>query len=435
MSEDIKLITKNGKARLETGAGHDDHHGHDHSHDEAAPANFIPLGALTRNRVIEARPQLDLAAVREKLATGKGKGYWRSLEELAGREDFHALMEREFPHTAPRDMTPLSRREFVRLMGASLALAGLAGCAFQPAEKILPYVEQPENLIPGKPLFYATAMTMGGYGIGVLAESHSGRPVKLEGNPQHPASQGASDPWTQASLLGLYDPERSQTILRRGEGSSWDSFTGELHAAVQKQRAKRGAGLRILTETVTSPTLAAQISQLLTLYPEARWHQYEPLTRDNVREGARLAFGEDVHTIYDFSKADKVLSLDANFLQEEPGRLIYARDFINKRRAETSTTTKRMSRLYAVESMPTITGAMADNRLPMRAGDVEAFARALGAALEVPGVSGTAPQAGAGKDDVQKWIEHACQRPNSRFEPRYRGCASAADCSRHCSRH
>ncbi len=270
MSDDIKLITKK----------------------ETTPANFIPLTSLSRSgaSAVEAKSQLDLKTVREKLALGKGQGYWRSLEELASREDFHDLMQREFPHGAPRDMNPLTRREFVRLMGASLALAGLAGCAFQPAEKILPYTEMPENIVPGKPLFYATVMTLGGYAYGVLAESHMGRPVKLEGNPQHPASNGTTDIWMQASLLDLYDPERSQNVRRLGELSAWDGFAGALEVAMQKQKAKRGAGIRILTETVTSPTLAAQITRLRALYPQAQWHQWEPVTRDNVREGARLAF-------------------------------------------------------------------------------------------------------------------------------------------------
>jgi molybdopterin-containing oxidoreductase family iron-sulfur binding subunit len=389
MSDDIKLITKQEKT-------------------EKMPANFIPLTSLTRAKsveAVEAKSHLDLKTVREKLALGKGQGYWRSLEELASREDFHDLMQREFPQGAPRDMTPLTRREFVRLMGASLALAGLAGCAFQPAEKILPYSEQPEHIVPGKPLFYATAMTLGGYAIGVLAESHLGRPVKLEGNPQHPASGGATDPWVQASLLDLYDPERSQNVKRLGENSAWDAFAGSLEAALEGQRAKRGAGLRILTETVTSPTLAAQITRLRALYPLAQWHQWEPISRDNVREGARMAFGEVVDTIYDFSGVTRVVSLDSNFLQEEPGRLVYARQFMDTRRAQRVTQSKDKSRFYAIESMPTMTGAVADNRLPLRAGDIEAFTRALAAELGVAGVSGEAPKAGIEGEDAAKWVK------------------------------
>ncbi len=385
MSEEIKLITKK----------------------ETTPANFIPLTSLSRSgasvSAMEAKSQLDLKTVREKLALGKGQGYWRSLEELAAREDFHELMQREFPQGAPRDMTPLTRREFVRLMGASLALAGLAGCAFQPAEKILPYTEMPENIVPGKPLFYATVMSLGGYAYGLLAESHLGRPVKLEGNPQHPATLGATDVWMQASLLDLYDPERSQNVRRRGELSAWDGFAGALDAAMQKQKSKRGAGVRILTETVTSPTLAAQIKRLQAIYPQAQWHQWEPVTRDNVREGAKLAFGEPVETVYDFTDASRVVSLDSNFLQEEPGRLIYARQFMEKRRAQKiKKDSEGKSRFYAIESLPTMTGATADNRLPLRASDIEAFARALAGALGVSGINGEAPKAGT--EDAAKWV-------------------------------
>ena len=395
MSQEINLITKNGTARL---------HG-DSQPGHKAPAQIIPLTSLTRGVPVERKAQLDIVAVQARLSLKQGRGYWRSLEELAATEEFHDLLEREFPHTAPRDMTPMSRREFVRLMGASLALAGVAGCAFQPAEKIVPYVEMPENIIPGKPLFYATAISLGGYAIGVLAESHLGRPVKLEGNPSHPGSLGATDTWTQAALLGLYDPDRSQTVRRAGEIASWDAFYGDLVKALTAQRAKRGAGLRILTETVTSPTVAAQLAQLQTFFPEARWHQYEAVTRDNVREGSKLAFGEIVNTIYRFDQADVVVSLDSNFLQEEPGRLVYAKDFAAKRSAEHITEKKGMSRFFAVESLPTITGALADNRLPLRAADVEAFALALAAKVGVSGVSGAVPTAGVPGQDAAKWVE------------------------------
>ena len=391
MSEEIKLITKKATTQ------------------ETTPANFIPLTSLSRSAsgmsAMEAKSQLDLKAVREKLTLGKGAGYWRSLEELAAREDFHDLMQREFPQGAPRDMNPLTRREFVRLMGASLALAGLAGCAFQPAEKILPYTEMPENIVPGKPLFYATSMTLGGYAYGLLAESHMGRPVKLEGNPQHPATLGATDVWMQASLLDLYDPDRSQNVRLRGEFSAWDGFAGALEAAMQKQKSKRGAGVRILTETVTSPTLASQIKRLQTLYPQAQWHQWEPITRDNVREGAVLAFGEAVETIYDFTDAACVVSLDSNFLQEEPGRLVYARQFMAQRRAQSISQNKDKSRFYAIESLPTMTGATADNRLPLRASDIEQFTRALASALGVYPLSGEfALKAGVESEDAAKWV-------------------------------
>jgi molybdopterin-containing oxidoreductase family iron-sulfur binding subunit len=215
----------------------------------------------------QAEPSLDLRLLRERLEGARGKDYWRCLEEVADSPEFRLYLEREFPRQAPRDMEPLSRRGFLKLMGASLALAGLAGCAYQPAEKIVPYVKQPEDLVPGVPLYFATAFTRQGYALGLLAESHEGRPTKLEGNPSHPASLGATDAFAQASLLTLYDPERSQTVRSLGDASTWDVFLGTLTGEMQGKRARGGAGFRLLTETITSPTLAAQIQALLAEMP------------------------------------------------------------------------------------------------------------------------------------------------------------------------
>ena len=391
--EDISFKTENGKVRLDSGAtanNGDDHSGSDHSdrrshRHEAQPggsSSFIPLSAVTR-----PAPKMDLATARARLAGKHGQQYWRSLEELADTKEFQELLQREFPRQAPRDMEPLSRREFLKLMGAGLALAGLSGCAYQPAEKIVPYVKQPEELVPGKPLFFASAMTMGGYALGILAESHMGRPIKLEGNPDHPASLGATDPFTQASLLTLYDPDRSQAVRRLGNISTWDNFRGDLIRVLGTHRAKRGAGLRILTEAVTSPTLASQLTALTTALPESRWHSYEPVNRDNVHAGAQLAFGADVQPLYHFDRAQVILSLDSDFLLEEPNRVRYSRDFINGRRVREGKTA--MNRLYMVESTHTITGAMADHRLPMRSSDIEGFVRALAQQLGVAGITGS----------------------------------------------
>src|SRR5262249_7329345 len=158
---------------------------------------------------------------------------------------------------------------FLKLMGASFGLAGLAACTTQPTEHIVPYVKQPEELVLGEPLFYASAVPTGGYAVGVVVESHEGRPTKIEGNPAPPASLGGIDPPTQAAVLGLYDPDRSQTISSAGEIRTWSAFSSAIGTALTLQRAKRGAGLRVLTETVTSPTLARQIAALLTDFPDA----------------------------------------------------------------------------------------------------------------------------------------------------------------------
>ncbi len=186
----------------------------------------------------------------------------------------------------------MSRRRFLELSGASLALAGLTACVKQPREGLVPYVKQPEEVVPGRPLFFATASTLSGYATGILVESHTGRPTKVEGNPDHPASLGATDLFAQASILSLYDPDRSQTITKLGQIRTWPAFADELQARVKTARAIFGEGFRLLTPTVTSPALAAKIRELLALLPKARWHQWEPAGRDLVRAGARLAFGQ-----------------------------------------------------------------------------------------------------------------------------------------------
>ena len=318
---------------------------------------------------------LDLAQIRQRLATLQGREYWRSLEELAETEDFKALLHREFPAQAFASMDTVSRREFLKLMGASLALAGLGGCADQPDEKIVPYVRAPEEIVPGKPLFFATAFPLGGIASGVLVESHMGRPTKIEGNPQHPASLGGTDAFAQASVLTFYDPDRSQVVTNAGRISTLNAFLASVGTELEAQRLSRGAGLRVLTETVTSPTLARQLQTLLNKFPEAKWHQYEPVGRDNTRAGARLAFGHTVNTTYRFDKVDIILALDADFFSWSPGNLRYARNFATKRRVRRGQT--EMNRLYAVEGTPSITGAMADHRLILRAGEIENFARAV----------------------------------------------------------
>ena len=210
--------------------------------------------------------------------------HWRSLEELAATEEFRPRLENEFPHGPWPDS--ISRRDALRLLGVSLALGGAAACARQPAEKIVPYVRPPEEVIPGRPLFFATAMTLGGFARGVLVESHMGRPTKVEGNPEHPDSLGATDAFAQASVLDLYDPDRSQAVMHRGRISSWVSFLAALGEAREAQILEKGAGLRILTGAITSPSLAAQLGELLRQFPAARWHQYEPAAADCARAGA-----------------------------------------------------------------------------------------------------------------------------------------------------
>jgi MoCo/4Fe-4S cofactor protein with predicted Tat translocation signal len=344
---------------------------------------------------------LPLTAVRERLGSARGKQYWRSLEELADTPAFQELVGREFSEPPGGWGDALSRRQFLTLMGASLALAGLSGCSVKPAPagKIVPYVRAPEEVVPGRPLFFATAMELGGTAIGLLAESHQGRPTKIEGNPDHPASLGATDAFAQASVLSLYDPDRSQTVTYLGQTRTWGDAVNAIREIKRKHQEGRGAGLRILTEMVTAPTLAGQVQALLKQFPQARWHQYEPAGRNAERAGAQLAFGEDVHTYYRFARARRILALDADFLSCYPGNLRYTRDFADGRRVWNGKA--EMSRLYAIESTPSLTGAKADHRLMLQAHAIEGFARALAARLGVPGIQG----AGMPGDVPSQWID------------------------------
>ena len=332
---------------------------------------------------------IDLRAVRARLQHG-GPQVWRSLDEVAETPEFQDYVHREFPSHASEWLDPVGRRSFLKLMSASLALAGVTACTVQPQELIVPYVRQPEEAIPGKPLFFATAMTLGGVAQGLLVESHEGRPTKIEGNPDHAANQGATDVFAQGSILTLYDPDRSQTILQNGEIRPWSSVIAAVRGGLSSQAGTKGAGLRILTETVASPTLAAQIQQVLTQYPAAKWIQWDPINRDNARAGARAAFGQYVAPLYDLTRADVILSLDADFLAADgPENLHYMRQFASRRRVEDNA--DNLNRLYVVESNHTLTGGKADNRLPLKSSHIEGFARAVAAGAGVSGFSGTAP--------------------------------------------
>ncbi|HWW50800.1 MAG TPA: TAT-variant-translocated molybdopterin oxidoreductase [Verrucomicrobiae bacterium] len=332
---------------------------------------------------LSPKNSIDLAAAEAKAAEQGGRRFWQSLEELSDTKEFRNFLENEFPANAQaeKDSDGPNRRDVLKWMAASAAMAGLGACTKLPTEKIVPYVRPPEEIIPGKPLFYATSMPLGGVATGVLVESHMGRPTKIEGNPEHPGSRGGTDVFTQASILGLYDPDRSQTVVFEGRLSSWADFTAAMGNA-RTSLAGKGSGMRILTKTVTSPTLGAQIRGLLLKYPEAKWHQYEVSGGDSAREGMRLAFGKPMNPVYRFNQADVVVSLASDFLTSGPGHVRYARDFSSRRDLGAGPSSK-LNRLYVVESMPTSTGAMADHRLPLRASEVEDFARKLAAAVGV----------------------------------------------------
>ncbi|MGB7435196.1 MAG: TAT-variant-translocated molybdopterin oxidoreductase [Candidatus Acidiferrum sp.] len=364
----------------EGGHDHHDHDAHD-DHDEVT---------------IEQEHRLDLAAVRQKLHGKSGKHYWRTLEELADDPHFAELMHREFPRHASEWDDAVDRRDFLKLMGASLALAGLAGCGRPDIGHIVPYVKQPDGLVLGKPNFYATAMPFGASTVGVLVESHEGRPTKIEGNPDHPSSLGATSALAQAAILNLYDPDRSQTVQQAGEIRSWSSFLDAAQDLTTNVKATSGAGFRILSGAVTSPSLTAQIRKLLTQYPQAKWYQWEPAEGDGARDGAKLAFGRNVNTVYEVSKANVIVSLDSDFLASGPGHIAYARQFARRRQLDNPSDT--MNRLYVVEPTPSVTGSSSDHRLPMRASDIELFARALAGKL---GIGSGASLSG----EAAQWLE------------------------------
>ena len=371
-----------------------DGHKHDHDAHEAS----VHAEGHSESHVEDATVReytLDLATVRAKLREKSGKQYWRTLEELAGDPHFEDLLHREFPRQASEWDETVDRRNFLKLAAASLALAGISGCR-KPEQLLVPYVNQPDGMILGRPQFYATAMPFGADAVGVLVESHEGRPTHVTGNPDHPSSLGGTDVITQASVLNLYDPDRAQTATYLGEIRAWSDFLKAAETAVSAAKVVGGAGFRILTGTVTSPTLAAQIDSVLKQIPGAKWHQWEPAESDGAREGGKLAFGRYVSTVYRLEKADVILSLDADFLASGPGHIGYMKQFYRRRKLSGPSDT--MNRLYVVEPTPSVTGSSADHRLPLKVSEVGQFARALAAKLGLGG-SGTLTPA------VQKWLD------------------------------
>jgi MoCo/4Fe-4S cofactor protein with predicted Tat translocation signal len=339
------------------------------------------------SKLVQLTPKLalDIDAIRAKLAGASGPVYWRSLEELAETPEFEEVMHREFPRYASEWDPGVSRRDFIKLMGASLALAGLVGCTRQPLEPIVPYVVQPEEMVLGESLFFATAMPLGGIGRPLLVRSQEGRPNKVEGNPEHGASLGAADAFAQAAILQLYDPGRATTVQHNGQVDVWGALLANINAALKKQEGSGAAGIRFLTETITSPSLINQFLAMSKRFPNAKWYQYDAVNRDNAKAGARMAFGQPLDAIYHLDKADVILSLDGEFLSPTglPGNLRYARDFSSRRKNPSA----GMNRLYAVESAPSLTGAMSDHRLIMRASEILPFARALAAEMGMAGAS------------------------------------------------
>lgn len=365
-------------------------HGDHHEHHHHSHSGLIPLSSLLEPSPAPKKA-IDIQELREKLAAGRGPTFWRTLDEAAESEELREYIEEEFPALTGEIPQGIDRRNLLKVMAASLAMAGAAACTKQPKELIVPYVRQPENVIPGIPLFYATAMPAHGYGRGLLVESHLNRPTKIEGNPDHPASLGATTVFEQGSVLNLYDPDRSETILHTGRLSTWSDFTIAFNTEAQNILARRGEGLAILTGVCTSPTLMNQISSLFQQTPSAKWYIHEPSTNPAIASAARKIAGRSAFVHYDLSQADVVVSLDSDFTNNGPAALLYARQLSQRRKVIDNGQTP--IRHYAVESGPTVSGSIADHHFPMESGKIPAIAyhlaRACGAAA--PDVTEPAP--------------------------------------------
>jgi len=348
-------------------------------------------GRMIADSTIESSKQtpMTLVQVRDQLKGVKGKRYWRSVDELAGTAEFQAAVEREFPSSAQEWVDPVSRRGFMKLMGASMALAGLAGCTKQPDEPIYPYVKAPEDLILGKPMYFASAHPFVTGAVPLLVKSDQFRPIKVDGNPEHPYNHGSSDVFSQGSLLELYDPDRSQHATYRGEPREFAEFADTLR--LKAAASKDGTGIYFLSATITSPTLARQWKAVQAAYPKVTLVQFDPAI-------AGTALQSGLATQYNLADADVIVSLDADFLSGAayPGFHKLVADYARRRKDP-----EKLNRLYAIESTPTTTGLKAEHRLGLRASEIPAFAAALASAV---GVSGVADPSYAWTNEQQKFV-------------------------------
>ena len=328
-----------------------------------------------------------------------GKQYWRSLDQLSHTGEFKDWLHREFPANASEMLDGTSRRNLLKLMAASMGLAGLTACR-RPVEKVLPNVRGVEDYIPGKPFFYSTAYTQGGTAMGLLVEVNDGRPTKIEGNPDHPYSLGAANGYQQASVLGLYDPDRARVPMTDGKAAEWKAFDD--FAKEHSAKLGTGEGLRFLSDRICSPSLLAVKAAALAKYPGARWVEYNAVTHDEGAAGGQLAFGQPVITRHKFDKADVILALDDDFLGLDANTVLPMKEFSRRRRV--SSAKDEMNRLYVIESQYSVTGAMADHRLRMRSADVRGFVADLAAELKV---GGNELQIVGGNRDAKrtKWIK------------------------------
>ena len=345
----------------------------------------------------EMEAAFDPDAARVDLAAKRGPVYWRSLEELADSEGFRRWLRQQNPRLG--EALLMDRRGFLKLLGASLALAGLAACSHPPQNYIVPYVHKPIGQVDGLPRYFATVLTREGYAQGVLVEDHQGRPTKVEGNPAHPASLGGTDIFAQAAILQLWDPDRSRSIRHRGITSTWDDFVAAALAMSARFAKSGGEGLHILTGPVTSPTLAAQLDTLAHRFPNSGWHVHRPGGGRNAYDGAQLAFGQPLSKRLHMDQARVIVALDADPLSDPAAGTRNGHDYAATRSPDRNH--GAMSRLYAIEPTPSLTGLMADHRLPLAFPEVGGFALQLAGKIGVAVPAGAAPATG----EQARWLD------------------------------
>lgn len=345
----------------------------------------------------EETKRMDYDLLREKLASKQGPEFWKGLEQIAETEEFTQWMADEFPNRSTLDQ--IDRRSILKFMGASMLLAGLAGCRAQvwPNPKIVPYVVQPEEIVPGKPLLFSSMMPLDGFAYPVVVESHMGRPTKLDGNGE--SGTGPSTVLMQASLLNLYDPDRSRTAmhLNATSASDWDHLGQECIPILRKLAEEKGAGIAFLMSPTSSPTMLKQVQKAQTKWPLAKFVFWSPNSRDAAYRGTQAVFGKPAEAVYSLENAKVILSIDADFIGSGPSQLKNAQGWAAGRQAVDGDPTT-MSRVYALEMTPGLAGAVADHKLPVSSVELEQFVRALAGAVGVPGAIGNVT------GELGKWV-------------------------------
>jgi MoCo/4Fe-4S cofactor protein with predicted Tat translocation signal len=372
--------------------------------DSASGAAGLPdvVPRLVRDGLPESERRGEVSSVNDEAKSGIRQ--WSGLEQLTNGPEFDRWLQREFPAGASEWVDPLERRQFLKLMGASLALMGMTGCYRPPEQKIVPYLEQPELLVSGKPLYFATAMPFGGSAIGLLVTSNEGRPTKVEGNSGHSLSLGATSVFEQAALLTLYDPDRSKTITHNGQIETWEQLIAAWLTEQDQQLAQQGRTLRFLVDSIISPTAVSQINELQKRFPAAKWYCWEPILPDSVIEAHQSLFGRPVQPEFQLATADMIVAFDDDFLFDSPYRLSYTRAFVGRRnyaRADFS----NPNCFFVAEPSPTVTGSMADRRLPIDGTAIGILVQMLAGKLGI----GEA-KAEIDEPEAVAWVEECAKR-------------------------